>query len=212
MEINFIVTCFDKEDYWPYLKEILNSYKLIKPHVAFCYSGTKEIPFDYRTYNRGKQFGDADLICGGHSTLTGNKVKNWVKISVDSWLCDEQKVINIFEQMEKNDACYAGSFWDDKYHFSTDIMFVRDTKFDFWEKFKDQVYSWLAHDCIEGLAAKLAKESEQYYLIPERSVIPNKYRHACEALGWIMQHDLQKNIDFLERYKNEHFNSNTNAN
>ena len=42
MEINFIITCFDKEEYWSHLKEILDSFSKIKPNYVLVYNGENE--------------------------------------------------------------------------------------------------------------------------------------------------------------------------
>jgi hypothetical protein len=87
MDVNFIVTCYNREEYWPYLKEILNSYKIIKPHIAYCYNGNKaDEVCDFRCGNRGHIEGDTDMMIGGYNLLKDNGVKNWIKLSVDSWL------------------------------------------------------------------------------------------------------------------------------
>ena len=97
MDVNFIITCYDREDYWPYLKKILDSYQTIKPHVAYCYSGVKEdVECDFRCSNRGHIEGDTDLMIGGYNLLKDNGVDKWIKLSVDSWLIDEEKIIELF--------------------------------------------------------------------------------------------------------------------
>jgi len=37
IEVNFIITVYDKEEYWPYLKDIINKYKNIKSNFVVCY-------------------------------------------------------------------------------------------------------------------------------------------------------------------------------
>jgi hypothetical protein len=64
IDINFIVTDYNREDYWPYLKNILESYKKIKAHYAYCYSGVKQdVICDFRCKNRDIE-GDTDLMIG----------------------------------------------------------------------------------------------------------------------------------------------------
>ena len=197
MDVNFIITCFDREDYWPYLKDILDGYTVVKPHIAFCYNGTKNLSADFKCKNRGKLPGDADLIIGGYNVLKNNGVKNWLKLSVDSWILNEDSIVDIFDKMEKRDCCYGGCEWDDADHFSTDIMFVRENSFGLMQKFCAIAPTWIQHDNIEGLAADLAKRQGFYYMIPQRDRNSGESwgRHEVPELGWTMQHSLEKNVE-----------------
>lgn len=204
MDVNFIITCFNREDYWPHLKRLILSYKKIRSHVAFCYNGTKNIPADFKCKNRGMTPGDCDMITGGYYFLRNNGVKNWIKLSVDSWLVDESKIISIFEAMEKVRAVYGGCRWDTAANFSTDIMFVREDNFQFMREFVAGMANEIGNHNIEWLAGKIARKCGRFYMIPERDgvpVAPGKFRHVVPALGWCMFHDLQKNIDFMNEYR-----------
>ena len=47
--VNFIVTCHDREAYWPYLRDIILSYKEIASYIAFCYNGKDNgFPCDFK--------------------------------------------------------------------------------------------------------------------------------------------------------------------
>lgn len=75
MDVNFIITCYNREDYWPYLKKILQSYKIIKPNIAYCYSGDNQNEIcDFKCKNRGHVEGDTDLMIGGYNVLKNNGV------------------------------------------------------------------------------------------------------------------------------------------
>ncbi len=205
IDINFIVTDYNREDYWPYLKNILESYKKIKAHYAYCYSGVKQdVICDFRCKNRGHIEGDTDLMIGGYGVLKNNGVKNWIKLSVDSWLLDEDKVIDIFNKMETNDYVYAGCRWTGNPWFSTDVFFSRDNDFHFMEKFTSTAIHYIekVDYSIEGCIANLAKQSGKYYLIPERDPVPGNHgtRFVVDALGWTMQHDLQANLRYMEDF------------
>jgi len=43
MRVNFIITCHDKEMYYPYLERIITSFKCIQPHVALAYNGSSKL-------------------------------------------------------------------------------------------------------------------------------------------------------------------------
>ncbi|NBP16352.1 hypothetical protein EBU95_18530 [bacterium] len=210
MDINFIITCYNREDYWPYLKQILENYKLIKPHIAYCYSGVKDdVVCDFKCENRGHIEGDTDLMIGGYNVLKNNGVKNWVKLSVDSWMLDEQKVIDIFNIMEYNDLVYAGNRWTGDPWWSTDMFFSRDNEFEFMKKFTEGALNYIENVdySIEGWIANLAKESGKYYIIPEREPITGNTgtRFCVDELSWTMKHDLNENLAtakyFIDRLK-----------
>lgn len=206
LDVNFIVTNYNREDYWPYLKNILNSYKKIKAHIAYCYSGVKQDEVcDFRCINRGHIEGDTDLMIGGYNLLKNNGVKKWIKICVDSWLLDEDKILGIFDVMDKNDYVYSGNTWTSSPYFATDIFFSRDNEFKFMEKFTGGAIQYITeiNYSIEGYIADLARESNRYYLIPEREPVQGDYgtRFVVESLGWVMHHNLGDNIKFMEEYK-----------
>jgi len=209
VDINFIVTNYNRENYWFYLRDILNSYKKIKAHTAYCYSGVKpDEVCDFRCINRGHIEGDTDLIIGGYNFLKNNGVKKWIKISVDSWLLNENKILDIFDIMDKNDHTYAGCRWTGDPWFSTDIFFSRDNDFHYMEKLTIWAIEYISQIdySIEGCIATLAKQSGRYYMIPERDPVKGGYgtRFVVDALGWVMYHNLEDNLKYLEEYKKTH--------
>jgi hypothetical protein len=209
IDVNFIITDYNREDYWPHLKNILTSYKKIQAHIAYCYSGVRnDIVCDFRCVNRGHIEGDTDLMIGGYNFLKNNGVKYWIKLSVDSWLLDEDKILDIFNIMEQNDHFYAGCRWTGDPWWSTDIFFSRENDYHFMEKFTGIANHYLTHTdySIERCIADVAKGYGKYYMIPERDPVPGNYgtRFEVKALGWTMQHDLQANLKFMEEfYKNK---------
>jgi hypothetical protein len=205
MDINFIITDFNRENYWPYLKKILTSYKKINAHTAYCYSGVRDdIVCDFRCKNRGHIEGDTDLMIGGYGVLKDNGVKYWIKLSVDSWLLDEDKILNIFDIMEKNDQVYAGCRWTGDPWWSTDIFFSRENDYHFMEKFTSTAIHYIEKIdySIERCIADVAKGYGKYYMIPERDPVPGNCgtRFEVKSLGWTMQHDLQANLKFMEEF------------
>jgi len=208
IDINFIVTDYAHETYWPYLKNILGAYKKINAHWAYCYSGIKpDVVCDFRCANRGHIEGDTDLMIGGYHFLKNNGVKKWIKISVDSWLLNEDKILNIFDTMDKNDQTYAGCRWLGEAWFSTDVFFVRDNDFHFMEKFSNGAIQYITQVdySIEGFLANLAKQSGRYYMIPERDPVTGNVgtRFLVDSLGWVMYHDLNQNLKYLDKFKND---------
>jgi hypothetical protein len=206
MDVNFIITCYNREDYWPYMRDILNSYKTIKPHIAYCYSGVKDDEVcDFRCANRGHIEGDTDLMIGGYNFLKNNGVKKWIKLCVDSWLIDEQKILDIFKIMDDNDCVYAGNRWTGDPWWATDIFFSRDNDFEFMRKFTEGAINYIENVdySIEGWIANLAKASGRYYIIPEREPITGNTgtRFVVDPLSWTMQHDLQQNIQQAEIFR-----------
>ena len=197
--VNFIITCFDKEDFWPHLKGLILSYKEIIPYIAFCYNGNdKNLECDYRCENRGLQIGDGQLICGGYNHLKGNGINKWIKLSVDSWLCNERIILEYFQKMEVLKYHYMGCIWKNDFQaYSTDVIFA-DTYFmkTFVDNFK--------HDgkILEKYAFEIAQKTGGSCLIKERVVRDDLTRFNVPALGWTMDHDLQKNIEFLNKYRN----------
>jgi hypothetical protein len=184
MNVNFIITCYDREAYWPHLKKLIESYKTIKANIAFCYNGMSNMDCNFRCDNPGLSAGDGKMICGGFNALKNNGVHRWIKLSVDSWLCNEQVILTLLDLMDSKKLHYIGSDWD-KTGFSTDIMFA-DSIFmnEFVVSFKPDI--------------KLEKQCKQTaYKLGFFHIIPNRGRSENLILGWTMQHDLKKNLEFL---------------
>lgn len=205
MDINFIVTCYDKEEYWPHLEDILKSYKKIKANYVLVYTGNK-LDFNptIRIPNRGHSRGDYDCIINGYKYLKEKtNTSRWIKIGIDSWLLNEDVLISKFNEMEKNICGYAGVWWNDaKDDISTDI-FLADT-------LMGNVFEhMLKHDVPDHLTPRFEvymKEVLQAYgirslILQERHPCWADYRWKCPALGWTMSHKLQENLEFLKNYK-----------
>lgn len=222
MDVNFIITCYDKEIYYPYLKKIIESYKKIKPNIVLCYSGNDdEFICDIKIKNlinggRGDNhhehaclYADIDyqLTILGYNHLKNNGVKNWIKLSVDSWLIDEQKIIDIFDELDTQNCVYAGNQWYTHINLSTDIFFVNTNNnniFEDLEKNGEEFLNWLYYNKIPTGFENLMR----YTVIPYDYLIINgrepldadKTRWVCPELGWAMSHNLETNIVFYENY------------
>jgi hypothetical protein len=205
MEINFVITCYDKEEYWPYLENILKSYKKIKANYVLVYTGNK-VDFNptIRIPNRGHSRGDYDCMVAGYNHLKAqNSCTRWIKIGVDSWLLDEDVLINKFTQMELNKCGYAGVWWDSHHDdISTDIFLV-DTRYGnaFEEIANQDVPDHLTPRFEVFMAQNLARANIKALILTERDPCWSKFRWKCPELGWTMSHNLQENLDFLNSYK-----------
>ena len=197
MNVNFIITCCNREAYWPYLRKIILSYKQVVPHIAFCYNGKdKNMQCDFRAKNEGLTKGDTRLLCGGYNILKGNGVNHWMKLSVDSWLCREQVIVDLFMKMDFCGYHYAGIPWKHrKSNYSTDIIFADTVFMQVLVALAPRVYK--GEYSLEGAARRVANSLRKVYFIPER--LPYK-RHHVEALGWTMQHNLKKNVEAARKF------------
>ena len=207
MDINFIVTCYDKEEYWPYLEDILKSYKKIKANYVLVYTGNK-LDFNptIRIPNRGHSRGDYDCIINGYKYLKERtNTSRWIKIGIDSWLLNEDVLISKFNEMERNTCGYAGVWWDSSHDdISTDI-FLADTSFGnaFESIEKHEVPDHLTPRFEVYMAQMLNAYKIKCLILMERDPCWSHYRWKCPALGWTMSHKLQENLDFLKNYKND---------
>jgi hypothetical protein len=213
MNINFIITCYDKEEYLPYLQDILNSYKKIKATYTVVYTGNnEEFSANIVIPNRGHSKGDYDCMTRGYLDLKSKNVDTrYIKIGIDSWLLDEDKLIEIFNKMEESQCGYSGIWWDShKDDISTDIFFV-DTRFGniFEKMLQVDVPDSLIHRLEVYMYNLLNLHNIKIHFLLERWPTWSQYRWQCPTLGWTMSHDLQENINFLNEFrKNESSNTN----
>jgi hypothetical protein len=227
MDVNFIITCYDKELYWYHLKSIINSYKKINPKIALCYNGLKndfecDFKCEYkpnggRGNNRhpsGVDFADADyeLTMGGYNLLKSNGVNLWVKLSVDSWLLSENKIIQILDKLIKEDCAYGGNIWYKNSNMSTDIFFSNTTKNNIFEdlyrygvEFFDYLYSIPNPEGFEHLMYFISRQYNRLIIKDREPLNSETTRWSCPKLGWTMNHILENNIEFKKNYtEDEH--------
>jgi hypothetical protein len=210
MHISFIITCYNREEYLPHLIKILQHYKKIKPTWAICYNGDKDINCDFKCPNRGLHRGDYDLTMGGYQKLK-NTGHRFIKLSCDSWLLDEEVVINIFNIMKERRCCYAGSYWWGKGRLATDVFFA-DTKYGNLfnnlrcpPKINDGEIEW-QRCALETTMGKIVKKTGAFYIIPERNYVnATQHRHECNELSWCMHHNLNKNLEYVKRHRQSHY-------
>jgi hypothetical protein len=227
MEVNFIITCHDKEIYYPYLERIIRSFKIIKPYIALAYNGNKKLhPMGFEpnfiTDNKinggrgpdnhpsGVTYSDADmeLTVGGYEFLKNNNVQNWVKLSVDSWLIDEDIIIQILQEMKNKKCAYAGNLWYSKHRFSTDIIFANTEINNIFEDFKthgkaffDFLYEIKSPGGFEEFMKFIGEQYDRLIIMDREPLTPNITRWGVDKLGWTMKHDLHANIEFYNNYK-----------
>jgi hypothetical protein len=225
MNVNFIITCYNREEYWPELKKILDSYEIIKPHVALCYNGSDEnFECDFRCQYKpnggrgndrhpsGCDYADADceLTLGGYDFLKSNGVNLWVKLSIDSWLLDEKKLIQILKNIENQNCAYAGNIWYKRINMSTDIFFANTNKNNIFEDMKlhsveffDYLYSIPNPEGFEHLMYFISRQYDRLIIMDREPLNANVSRWFCHKLGWTMSHLLEENLKFMEEYKSD---------
>ena len=223
MEINFIITCFDKEEYWPHLKEILDSFSKIKPNYVLVYNGENEnFICDARLKNevnagRGNRahehaclYAENDwfLTKQGYDLLKDNGVTKWIKLSVDSWMLDEQIIIDLFQEMLQTKSVYGGNVWYSPINYSTDIFFLETSEINLFEemsKNSEEFFGFLYRNEIPTGFENFMS----YHVIPHNHLIfldreeldESSTRWRVEKLGWTMSHQINENHDFRKKYK-----------
>lgn len=205
MLVNFIITCYDKEEFLKPLSDILKGYKLIKPVVALAYNGSNEtFPCSVRLDNLGHQLGEYSLIKAGYETLKDNGVKKWVKLSIDSWLTDEAAILRIFGEMEKARAVYGGNFWNTTSQVSTDIFFADTSEKNVFENFnldeKDVNIIKAEQAVLENFLARAVGQTGAAYIINEREPVHPNNRHECSKLKWTMYDTLEENLSKKDQW------------
>jgi hypothetical protein len=223
IDVNFIITIYNREDYWPYLKNILDSYKTIKSNYVVCYSGIDDsFECDFRMKNvinggRGDNHHphssphvdmDFDLMMAGYEILKNNNVTNWIKLSVDSWLIDERKIVDILNFLKNEDCVYGGNYWYTHINLSTDIFFLNTKHYNIFEDLKKHgkhFLDWLYNNKIptglENLMRYIVIPHNHAIIIEREPLNAESTRFLCPNLGWCMSHDLGTNIEFLKNYQ-----------
>ncbi len=202
MNVNFIITAFNKEEFLPLCLKTIRSYKTIRPRIVVCYNGSDpEFPADIRRDNLGHQRGDKDLTLAGynHHWMT-NSDHRFIKIGIDTFLLNEQPIIEIFDRMEKAEACYAGNRWGNESEpsLATDIIFL-DTRFgnplcppDGMEEDGPQYEFWMWNS--------VHKNKLKIISIDERIPVHPNHRLEFLQFSWTMHHQLENNIDNMRRW------------
>lgn len=209
MEVNFIITCFDKEAFAIKNIEIINSYKRIRPNIFLAYNGNDgTFPCNSKISNLGLQLGEYSLIKEAYTHLKETTNTNlWVKVSADSWLCDENYLYMLLTLLQNSDIGYFGSFWNHEQQLSSDIFLVNTEKYNLFEEFFDVV-----EENKEGLEnGTIVLENLLFYatkrkgipfrINPYRNPVHPNNRNVCYKAGWTMEHDLEKNLENLKMFQ-----------
>jgi len=222
MNVNFIITCYNRESYWPELKKIIESYKNITPHIALCYNGLDDnfecdFKCEYKPnggrgndrHPHGVDYADSDceLTLGGYNFLKSNGVNLWVKLSIDSWLLDENKLVQILENIENQDCAYGGNTWYKRVNMSTDIFFANTKTHNIFEdmlkysvEFFDYLYSIPNPEGFEHLMYFISRQYNRLIIVDREPLHSDVTRWFCYKLGWTMSHFLVTNLKFKEEY------------
>ena len=199
MEINLIVTCYNKEEYLLGLLECINNYKKLKVNVCISYNGKLDsFPCDIKLTNNGHQIGDIELTLAGYSKLKTNGITRFIKIAIDSWLMDENVIIEIFKGLENNKSAYGGNYWfsENSASLATDIIFADIRYGDIFENF-----TWDGLYFESSLYQTIKKNNFKVSFINERIPANPTYRFDCEKLNWTMSHSILDNLDKLWKFK-----------
>jgi hypothetical protein len=196
MLVNFIITAHDKEDFRHYCLRVIDSYKRIKPRVVLAYNGDDpEFPCDLRRDNHGHQHGDRDLTLAAYSTFTTSS--RYIKLGIDSFLLEEQVLIDIFTRMEKAGCCYAGNRWgnESEESLATDVI-ILDTRFG--DPLKDLPTEGPSYE--HWLFNNVRRLGLKALMLRERIPVHPHNRMECPPLRWTMHHQLQQNLYNMRKW------------
>ena len=201
MNVNFIISNHDQDAYIPHLVKIIEGFKVINPNGIICHSGPTDPDFHYlRCENHPKEpfprmhsFNHWNKVKQGYEKIKGMGNTRYISLCSDSWLCDENAIIKIFNRMEQLKCGYGGNWWNNEFQvnpmISSDIFFA-DTRFgnifEAVEPDEREFETWLHRGCV--------RKGIGIYIIHKREPVYPNHRHVCEALKWTMEHELDKNI------------------
>jgi hypothetical protein len=160
--------------------------------------------------NTGHQSGEAGLIINGAKYAKKHfNSKLFIKLSIDSWLLNENIILNTFDQMLKNNIAYAGNYWNNSSQLSSDICFINENVIDFFDPLEN-ICTDIYKNNPSGIGTALesmfyyivTNSNNKYYIFPQREPVHDDFRFKCHELNWTMSHDLKENIDYLLKYEN----------
>lgn len=194
MNINVLVTCFDTEKHIPYLLGILSQFKQIKPSICVIYCGKDEkTPCTVRLRGAKKSSAELAMIVEGMRWFKSQKNTNprFLKLSAYVWPLSESKIIDIFEEMDKERRPYAGNVWHHNIGGSLSAdFFLLNT--DYGNFFQNVTH--VTNDSEVTIYQLLKEKRKSPYIIPERDpVFWNNYWE-CEKLDLLMRPDLEANL------------------
>jgi hypothetical protein len=195
MDINFIVTCHNREDYLPYLEEVFKSYKKIVPHYFICYNGNKSyFPCHLKMDNIDGWQSDSILTKMGYElSLYYNDFPRFVKIGIDTFLLREDKIIEIFKQLEEKELPCASQQWEMPGITLYSDVFFCDTRF-------GNIFRELPYDKNENFERKLdmaVKKIGKGYL----PILREFSKERDLNLGWVFSHAIEQNAEAFKNFK-----------
>ena len=156
-------------------------------------------------------YSDCELTVDGYNYLRKKNNNNlWIKLSVDSWLLDEDKIIKIFELMQEHDCPYGGNIWYIRQNMSTDICFFDTSKYNLLQEISDHHTSFFDHlhaivnpHGFEHLMYFISRQYNQLIIANREPLDASTTRWCVPDIGWTMYHDISKNINFLSQYNKQ---------
>lgn len=220
--LNVIITCYNREDYIPHLIGIINSYKRINAKYAICYNGNRvDFECHFKTVykpnggrgDEGHPHGcpyaeaDLDLLLGGYDYLKNNENHLWVKLCADTWMVDEDKLIQILDELEKTSCAYIGNYWYIHQNLSTDIFFSNTKIYNIFEdmrthkvEFFDYLYETKNPHGLEMYVGFLSRVYDRLIIENREPLSAASTRWEVKPLGWTMKHNIEDNINFIKTY------------
>jgi hypothetical protein len=199
MDVNILITCYNTEKHVPILLDILKQFKQIKPTFCVVYSGDQpDFPCHVRIKDTKKNSRELAMIVEGMHWFKQNKtvVSRFLKLSAYVWPLNEDKILKIFEDMDKIRRPYAGNIWH--YNVSGSLsadFFLLNT--DYGDVFSN--VTQVINDTEVTIFQLLQEKNKNPYLIPERQpVFWNNYWE-CKKLGLVMRPDLEENLEAMKK-------------
>jgi hypothetical protein len=203
MKVNILITYYDKEEFIPYLLQILNSYKTLEPTILQVYTGSKQdvkADLKYLLHPSMQQQRDYSMLMEGIKAFKQiNENKRFLKLNSNTWPLDETKLIDIFNKLDELKLPIASNYWNNnqKGSLATDILLM-DLNYGHLFTAADKFYQ-TTEITLDRALQKIKKEP---LIIEEREPVHWKNLWECQQLKWTMYSNLNMNIersnDFLK--------------
>jgi len=136
MKLGIIITCNDRIGYLPHLLWLIQKYKSFEAKTVVCCNGPKNPYSNIHVSNQGLNEGDIDLTLRGYRVLQEDLI---IKLSADSWLLDEHRILHIFNRLYSETCGYGGNYWINDTTLSSDIFFLNRKNYDLLEEIEHTV-------------------------------------------------------------------------
>jgi len=203
MNINIIVTCYNTEDHLSSLMKILDGFTKIKPIVCVAYSGSHEsFPCDVRLQNTGDNSRELSMIVESMKWFKAKKVQStrYLKLSAHVWPLNEDKLISIFEEMDKVRRPFAGNYWHHNFEGSLSAdFFLLNTEY-------GNIFSnvtQVVNDTEVTIYQLLKGKNKNPYIIPGRDPVFWNNFFECKPLCLAMHPNLSDNLVLANEIKKE---------